>query len=153
MAAAAQRDQEKRIVQVSRAKLIETLENNLKNHIKDYEDALKGYKGLLSSKIEDGYKKALATIEYNYKAAKERVASLTDEDITTQRDRFTFLDAIIVDMKVPRSYANEYQVAIDIFKWDVREIAELTYAEFTCFVRDEWDWQVEFKSISAMYVK
>lgn len=41
MAAAAQRDQEKRIVQVNRVQLIETLEKNLKNHIKDYEEAQK----------------------------------------------------------------------------------------------------------------
>lgn len=151
MAAAAQRDQEKRVVQVNRVQLIKTLENNLKNHIKDYEEALKGYKGLLNSKIEDGYKKALSTIEYNYKLAKERVANLTDEDITKQRDCFTLLESIYVEMKVPKSYADQYQVAIDIFKWDVREIAELSYAEFACFVRDEWDWQQEFQNISKMY--
>lgn len=153
MAAVAQRDQEKRIVQVDRIQLIKTLEENLKNHIKDYEEALKGYRGLLNNKIDEGYKKAISTIESSYKNIKGKVANLTNEDIYLQRDQFTLLDAIYVNMKVPRSYANEYQVAIDIFKWDVREIAELTYAEFTCFVRDEWDWQVEFKSISAMYTK
>ena len=63
------------------------------------------------------------------------------------------MDSISVEMRVPRCYDKEYDAAIDMAKWDVRETLELTHAEFTCFVRDQWDWTSEFTAISAMYLK
>ena len=61
------------------------------------------------------------------------------------------IDGISVEMKVPRSYAKEYDAAIDMAKWDVRETLELSHAEFTCFVRDQWDWKAGFEAVSMLY--
>ena len=52
---------------------------------------------------------------------------------------------------MPRSYEEEYDAAIDMAKWDVRTTLELTYAEFNCFVRDQWDWQSDFQVTNALY--
>ena len=54
-------------------------------------------------------------------------------------------------MRVPRCFKDEYDDAIDMAKWDVRETLVLTYAEFTCFVRDEWDWKSGFEAVSMIY--
>ena len=90
-------------------------------------------------------------LEKQYEEAKRHVACLTDAEIENQRDVITLLDAFHVEMKVPRCFKKEYDAAIDMARWDVRETLVLTYAEFTCFVRDEWDWKRGFDAITAVY--
>jgi hypothetical protein len=151
MAAIARMDQEKRTVEVNRLKLIETLEANRTKHVQDYEEAMAGYKAVLLSKIDEAFDDAKKQLETKYEKTKSRVAAFTDADIAKQRDSFTLIDDITVEMKVPRSYAKEYDAAIDMAKWDVRETLELTHAEFTCFVRDQWDWKSGFEAVSMLY--
>ncbi len=151
MAAIARMDQEKRTIQVNRLRLIETLEANRAKHIQDYEEAMAGYKAVLLSKIDEAFADAKKQLEVKYEKTKSRVSSFTDLDIAKQRDSFTLIDDITVEMKVPRSYAKEYDAAVDMAKWDVRETLELTNAEFTCFVRDQWDWKSGFEAVSMLY--
>jgi hypothetical protein len=151
MAAAARIDQEKRTIEVDRKKLVETLEENRIKHIKDYEEAMSGYKDVLLLKIDEAFDEAKKQLTSKYEKTKEKVAAFTDADISKQRDVFTLVDGVTVEMKVPRSYAAEYDAAIDMAKWDVRETLELTHSEFTCFVRDQWDWKSGFEAISMLY--
>ena len=68
-------------------------------------------------------------------------------------------DTVWVDMAGDFAEATEIEAAgldamdaaIDMAKWDVRETLELTHAEFTCFVRDQWDWKSGFEAISQIY--
>ena len=151
MAAIARMDQEKRTVEVNRLKLIQTLGENRSRHIQDYQEAMSGYKSVLLSKIDEAFDDAKKQLEAKYEKTKARVAAFTDADIASQRDSLTLIDDITVEMKVPRSYAKEYDAAIDMAKWDVRETLELTHAEFTCFVRDSWDWKSGFESVTKLY--
>ena len=151
MAAAARMDLEKRNVEVDRKKLIETLELNRTKHIADYEEAMAGYKAILLAKIDEAFADAKKQLEAKYEKTKAKVAVFTDEDISKQRDSFTLIEGISVEMKVPRSYADQYDAAIDIANWDVKPTLELTHAEFTCFVRDQWEWKSGFEAVSMMY--
>jgi hypothetical protein len=151
MAAIARMDQEKRTVEVNRVKLIEALTSNREKHVQEYDEAMAGYKAVLLSKIDQAFKDARKEIEAKYEKTKAKVTNFTDADIAKQRDSFTLIDAITVEMKVPRSYAKEYDAAIDMAKWDVRETLDLTHAEFTCFVRDQWDWKSGFEAVSMLY--
>ena len=94
---------------------------------------------------------ARKSIEKQYEKRKVEIGAINDEDIEKQEDYVQLLAAVTIHMKVPRSFAKEYDAAIDIANWDVRETLELSHAEFTCFVRDEWDWKVEFTATSKMY--
>lgn len=151
MAAVARMDQERRIVEVDRQKLIETLMANRTKHIADYEEAMAGYKTILLSKIDEAFDDAKKQLEVRYEKTRNKVVLFTDADIAKQRDSFVIIDGIVVEMKVPRSYAAEYDAAIDIAKWDVKPTLELTHAEFTCFVRDQWDWKSGFDAVSNLY--
>lgn len=151
MAAIARMDQEKRTVQVDREELIEALQRNREQHIRDYEEAMAGYKAALLTKVDNAFNEAGQQIEKMREKVRQRLSALTDADIPKQRDSFTIIDEIRVEMKVPRSYASEYDAAIDMAIWDVRETLELTYAEFTCFVRDQWDWKSGFEAVSMLY--
>jgi hypothetical protein len=151
MAITAQRDQEKRTVEVNRLQLVETLKLNLKKHVAEYDEAMAGYKDLLLSGIDDAFADAKKKLEDKYIKTKEKVASFTDADIAKQQDFVTLVEDVTIQMKVPRSYAKEYEAAIDMAEWDVRETLELTHAEFTCFVRDQWDWKSGFEAVSNLY--
>lgn len=151
MAAQAQRDIENRTVEVSREKLVTTLEANRQQHIADYEEAMAGYKAVLLTKLEEAFVEAKKTLDDRYEKTRRKVEEMRDEDIAQQSDYFSLVDAIGVEMKVPRSFAKQYDAAIDMAKWDVRETLKLTHAEFTCFVRDQWDWKQGFDAVSAIY--
>lgn len=151
MAALAQRDQEKRTIEVNRQQLVATLRSNLKKHIADHDEAMAGYKDMLLSGIDEAFADAKKKLEDKYTKTKEKVAAFTDADITKQQDFVTLVEDVTIQMKVPRSYAKEYEAAIDMAEWDVRETLELTHAEFTCFVRDQWDWKSGFEAVSNLY--
>lgn len=151
MAAMAIKDQMQRSTEVDRKKLIAILETNREKHVRDYEEAKAGYKAVLLEKVDEAFRDAAVTMQKRHEQAKRRIAELTENEISKQRDYQVLVDEISVEMKVPRSFAKEYDAAIDIAKWDVRDTLTLTYAEFACFVRDEWDWKSGFDAVSSLY--
>lgn len=152
MAARAIYDQNQRSVQVKREELIKTLEKNKEQHVKNYELAKAGYREVLLKKIEEAFGNAMTSLKSHYESSKHRIQNLTDDQLQKQNDYLTLVNAVQVEMKVPRCYAKEYDIAIDIAKWDVRDVLELSSAEFQCFVRDVWEWSDDFQTTSAMYV-
>lgn len=153
MANLARKDQEQRTIQVNRKELLNKLRTNRLIHIQEYKQALAGYKDSLQEKMEEAFKKAAANLSQKYTAFKDKLEVLSDEEILKQPDSITLIDEVWVEMKVPKSYEKEYDAAIDMVNWDVRDVLELTHAEFTCFVRDQWDWTSSFSAISKIYIK
>jgi hypothetical protein len=153
MAAIAREDQQKRTVQVDRQALLSTLIANKAKHVAEYNEAVEGYRLLAVGKIEEAYESALKQLGEKYKKLVHKTANLKDSDIPKQRDTMVLVEPISVEVKVPRSYEEEYAAAIDMVSWDVRQTLELTHAEFTCFVRDQWDWKSGFEAVSMLYKK
>jgi molybdopterin-guanine dinucleotide biosynthesis protein len=152
MANAARKSLEERTVEVNRMDLLKTLIENKERHIQDYEVAVEGYKRHLLQKIQTAYEDTKKIIDNKYKKFVDLAEALESvEEIEKQNDFFVFTDRIVIDMRVPRCYSKEYDAAIAIANWDVRDTLELTHAEFTCFVRDLWDWKMEFNTISQLY--
>jgi len=152
MAAQAKRDLGQRIVHVDRLELVAVLEGNLKKHIAEYNEAKAGYKTVLSTKIEEEFNRAKKQLAKDRKRALQKVAELTDEQIDKQPEYITVVPGNTVEMAVPRSYAKEYEAALDMARADKRDTLELTMPEFNCFWRDEWDWKSEFDTVSKLYV-
>jgi len=136
---------------VTRSKLIEKLKLNLENHKRDYEEAMDGYKSALLNKIDSAFEDAKIKLEKNYKKLRGEVNDLSDDDISKRSDHLTLVDQIFLEMKVPKSYADEYETVIAMFEWDTSDEVELHYAEFTCYVLDKWDWKGRFEGISMLY--
>lgn len=147
----ARNDQRKRVIEVNRLVLLEKLEANLLKHQQDYEEAMAGYKDELRKKIEEGYVNAKEQVERSYHRAVEEADALTPESISKRRDHIRFMEDIWIQMPVPKSFADDYRSAIDMVRWDVRDTLELSYAEFNCFVRDQWDWRDEFDTVTSNY--
>lgn len=140
-----------RKVEVNRVDLLITLKKNRTVHVSEYNAAMAGYKELLIEKINEAFLKARTVLMKEGSELVEKVNAFTDEDISKQNDHFQVVKGVAVEMIVPRSHEKEYDAAIDMVDWDVREVLELSNSEFVCFVRDEWDWQANFKIVNASY--
>lgn len=152
MAALAKRDMQERTVEVDREKLVKQLEDNLAKHKAAYKTALAGYKALALQKLNEGFEQAKVKLDKNLQIATLAINQFDPASPTCHvSDYITLVQAVTIDLKVPRDYSKAYETAIDMAKWDVRETLELTHAEFQCFVRDVWDWKEEFDAINATY--
>lgn len=151
MANIARRDQTERVVEVNRGKLVETLKANRTAHIENYKVAITGYRVMAIAKLKEGYEAAKSKLEKNLKRGIASLDEFDPENPDSASDYLTLVEGIQVSLKVPRNYSKEYDAAIDMAEWDVRETLELTHAEFQCFVRDEWNWTNDFSTTNAMY--
>lgn len=151
MAALAQRDLERRIVEVDRQKLLAVLKQNKEKHVREFNEAMASYKQVLLTKIKLAFIDARAKLDQRQDKLVRNIESLTDDGIAKQDDYITLVDSITVEMKVPRCYADEYDTAIVIAENDVNDTLKLSYAEFSCFFRDQWDWKSGFDAVTAMY--
>lgn len=151
MAQLMREDVKNRKVEVNREKLLDILRSNKQKHINDYREALQGYKEMALEKLQDGYEKAKVKLEKNLERGKTSIAEFDPENPRGVGDYLTLIEGVSVELKVPRDFSKDYDAAIDMAKWDVRETLELSNAEFQCFVRDVWDWTNDFVAVSKMY--
>ena len=151
MAQQALHDQKNRMVEVNRIQLLATLVANKEKHIKDFHEAVEGYKESAMQKLKDGHETAKQNIEKNLARGIATIESFDSTKVKDAPNYIVFTDQIIVKLPVPQNYSDEYDAAIAVAEWDVRETLELTNAEFQCFVRDIWGWSEDFTKVSTMY--
>ncbi len=151
MANLAREDQQKRTVEVNRLKLVETLKANREAHNQNYLEAVEGYKALALEKLQDGYEAAKVKLDKNLDRGKLALEQFDPSSPKDSADWLVLVEGINVELRVPRNFSKEYDAAIDMASWDVRETLELTHAEFQCFVRDQWDWTTDFIRTTAIY--
>lgn len=140
-----------RTVTVKREQLLETLRSNLQKHQKEYQEALDGYKDLAREKLVRLREKAGRDLEENFDKIAGRIERFDPEE--GMSDTVVLLQSLTFTLKVPEDHSDSYKVAISMAEWDVNETVELTQTQFQSFVLDDWDWQDEFKSVSAQYRK
>lgn len=151
MAQQLREDMSEKKIPVNREKLLSKLQDNRKKHIAEYDEAMATYREVLLAKIDEGFETSKKQMEVQYKKVREETKNLSEEDIKKQRDTIVLFSTYTVDMRVPKSYVDEYDVAIQMVEWDVRENVELTYSEFVCFVQDKWHWKSAFDEVSTIY--
>lgn len=151
MANNALNNQKQRVVHVDRQNLIEVLRSNKTKHVSDYQEALLGYKTLAKEKLNEASQKALRDLEVNVAKGLESIEKFDPENPTSRSDYLTLVERIGVQLKVPRSFEEEYDAAIDMATFDVRDTLELSYEEFQCFVRDVWEWSEDFQVTKMLY--
>lgn len=153
MADMAKRDMKNRVTKVDRLKLIDRLKKNKRKHVKEYEEAVAGYREASLRKLEEAHVKAKANLEKNYTELKAKLEKFdpAGEGAQDMGSHLVLVPTISINMSLPQSYEQEYEKAVSMMGWDTRDEVELTYAEFMCFVEDSWDWSDDFKAVSAFY--
>jgi len=144
-------DQTGRTIEVKKSNLIAKLEENRKKHILDYNEAVAGYIETATKKLEDAYNIAKKKMKDNVELAKIKIQQF-DKNYC-KNDYLVLIEGATVELKSPQNFVEQYNTAIEMFQWDVRETIQITHAEFKCFIEDKWDWTDNFTAISAMYKK
>lgn len=150
MAIQAKQDQQKRTVVINKERLLTQLLANKEKHVREYEEALAGYKEMASQKLREAYEDAKVALEKNLTKGLAKLDEF-DPDDDEFSSYLTLVEARHVNLPVPQNYEEEYESAIQMVQWDTRPELELTHAEFNCFILDKWDWTSDFFSTTAIY--
>lgn len=151
MAAIASKDMSNRKVEINRKELLGILRKNRDTHLKEFETAIAGYAELMLERLNTAIDEVTVTLETNRAEIIDKLQRFSKDNIKDYSDSELLLPVTWVSAPVPRSYAHEYDTAIEMVRLDVRETLTLTFAEFQCFVRDNWDWKDDFQEITKSY--
>lgn len=151
MAQKALNNQMTRTVRVNRKRLIETLMANRTDHIKQFNEAMAGYKATALAKVDEAFNGLAARLATRKAELVKELNSFTAETADNFTNHLTILQAVTVNMEVPTSYEGAYDAAIDMANFDTREELELSGSEFQCFCRDVWDWTYGFTRTTEAY--
>jgi hypothetical protein len=143
---------ERRVV-VSKTRLIETLNNNREKHIAEYQEALTNYKTTLKEKFEELFIKTAADLSKNYQEILAKIEAIEEGTAPKDTSYIYLLNGASLRMDMPISHESEYNDIITMAEYDERETLELSFAEFRCFIQDEWDWKNEFDEVTSFYNK
>jgi ferritin-like protein len=141
-----------REVEVDRRKLVETLKENKEKHVKLFKEAILGYREAARRKLSEDGEKAKKELEKNLAKVGEAIDDFDVNKPNNFNDYFVLVQQIVMTLPVPKSYEGAYDAAIAIAEWEVNDTMTLTFAEFNCFVRDEWDWKENFLNVSNSYL-
>lgn len=110
-------------VKVAVSDLLKHLKKNRDSHVKEYAEAMVGYRETLVKELKLMTKKATA-----------------GEDIE-----------LIVRVVRPENYEQSYTEAIEMLEWTVEKEVELDRHQFKQYVQDEWSWKQTFVRTAGMY--
>jgi fumarate hydratase class II len=111
-----------RTIKVDKARLIEQIETNKANHIKEYDKAVIAYK------------------EEALKQLNQQVKEVEQGSLKAKLDLIT-----------PINNAVNYDKIIEMFKWEVENVVELEQNEFNEYVQDETEFAVQAKFSNMFY--
>lgn len=151
MAAKALSHQMSRVVHVDRNILLSTLRINREKHIAEFNKAMEGYKAMAAAKLEEAFSGLGRRMAKSKEKILEKIESFSPQTAGEFSDYFILVEQVAVNLKVPVSYAEAYDAAIDMATFETRDVIELSGAEFQCFCRDVWDWSHEFSATNIRY--
>jgi len=111
-------------IQVDKTELIGILEDNLKKHTTEYDEAIAGYHAEVVTRLTNALEKAKAGDEY------------------------------IVNMALvqPQTFEKDYKTIIGMLNLDTVDLVELTEHEYKQYVLDEWHWSSSAKMLNSVYL-
>lgn len=113
------------VIKVAVSDLLQQLKINRDKHIKEYNEAMIGYREALVEEI----RRKLELAEKGQ-----------DVDHTLKTVR-------------PNSFEQYYNEAIGMMEWSIETEVELDRADFKQYVQDEWGWKNQFSLTTSMYGK
>lgn len=115
-----------RSVKINKVELLKIVQDNLKSHIAQYEEAVEDYKAA-----------ALKITNENVKLAK-----------SGDLDKIAKIRSM---PSKPSSYEDNYNRAIRMLQLSVEDTIELEDAIFNQLVLDEWHWKGQFTASASLY--
>lgn len=111
-----------RMIKVDKKSLTETIAKNKAIHEAAYFEALEDYKTAVIKKCS-------------------QIVAQAQTDVTKVGN--------YLNLSIPSSYVKTYADYLEMLKWEVEDVVELSGIEFQHLVRDEWEWKDTFMSTMA----
>jgi len=112
-------------IQVKKETVLTTLKKNKELHHKEFEEAIEGWVNQAKNKLEG------LLILLNSSEAREV--------------KFE------IHLPKPVSYEKEYDKAIKMVEFEIRDVIEISSSDFEKYFLDEWSWKEHFLSNTRMY--
>ena len=111
-------------IDVKKEELIATLRKNRDQHVGDYQEAMRGWRDHVATKLDEVAQKARdgKLLKYPYLSLHE-----------------------------PQTYQKDYDCAIAMLSMHTADIIELSTTDFQHFVQDDWDWKDTFTASNSAY--
>jgi hypothetical protein len=110
-------------VKVAVEDLLKVLKENREKHVKEYDEAIVGYRIELIKQFKEKLNQAERNLDVEHSLKLVR----------------------------PVTYVNDYDDAIMMMEWTVDKEVELGRHEFLQYVNDSWSWKNNFSNISSSY--
>jgi len=114
-------------IQVAKTAVLEVLRKNKETHHTEFEEAMQGW-------LEKAKKKLNNLLE-----------QLNSDKASEAK--------IEVYLPKPISYEKEYDKAIKMVEFEIRDIIEISSSDFEKYFLDEWLWKGDFLSNTGLYKK
>jgi hypothetical protein len=130
-----------REVKVNKNDLLEKVKANLEKHLREYGEAVEGYKTEAKALLTQRKKEVV-------KALDSKINELDSEAV-----RLDLPVNLSFHLPVPESHEKDYRQVILMTEMSVDDTLTLKSDEFACFVMDDWDWKENFSVTNARYMK
>jgi hypothetical protein len=106
----------------------------------------------LIDKLQTNLAEHQAKVEKAQKNYRQKVMEELERRLADGRNGRPLDVSIFASMPVPRSFAREYEQAIEELRWHTEETIELSSRDFKRFVLDNWDWAPQFAASNSAYL-
>lgn len=110
-------------VKVAVSDLLAQLKVNKDKHVKEFNEAMIGYREALKKELHDKFLLASSNVDVKHN----------------------------IDTVRPTSYETFYDEAIAMMEWTIEKEVELDRNEFKQYVQDEWSWKNSFAITASLY--
>lgn len=111
------------LIKVNKVTLLDALVRNKEDHVKEYQEAMEGFRS-----------KRVATLAKHLKAAE------AGEKVPNS-----------ISFSVPACHEDDYTTVIKMLEMSVDKEVFVTMHEFQQYVEDKWSWKQNFDVTNAMY--
>jgi hypothetical protein len=105
----------------------------------------------LLERLEANRARHREVFELAINAYKDKMTDLLENLIERAKNGQVIPQKALYDLPMPEDHTNDYDVAIEQLKLDVRKKFFLSERDFRRFVMDQWEWQQSFTSNTVAY--
>lgn len=129
------------LISVEKAKLLRIITDNKEEHVKEYEEAMKGYRvGVVAGleKLGENVKEFAKEVDESLEEARNGGELKT---------HFTLdLWSPFTNLTKPETHEKDYTTVIGMIDLDMGDSVDLSRDEYRNYIQDEWDWSATFET-------
>lgn len=118
---------------IDKQKAIEVIKANRLTHIVDYKEAVEGY------------------IQEVKRRTSEVIDDLQNQLNAVVAGEIKLIGPQHMNLTLPVSHESDYDTVLEMMDMEVKDQITLTTDEFTCYIKDDWDWKKDFTRVTSVY--